>query len=889
MASLVLSLLEEEAKEGSRLPSKKRPLHAEAPSHASSTSGERGASPAGSSSRRYPFPTGASEPAEPPAAEATSAPSVSGPPAAASSPKPRAARVAFSNLSPSFTAAHAAEASSSKVAARGFAEDRGLVQRRRDGREEATPSGTLSRGKLSPSQQQVCSSALVRSSKRVDLGLNSPSSGPRECSSCSSEAPLHANGKRLCGAAGDRVTELRERLPVWQHRDELRLKLQQHQVTLVVGETGSGKTTQVPQLLLEWGLCPHGWIAVSQPRRVAAVSLARRVAAEVGDSEVGVKVGYAVRFERRVSGCTRICFMTDGMLVREALADPQLRRISALILDEVHERAVQTDFLLGLAKQLAGKRPELKIVLMSATLETEKLSRFFPEAAIVSIPGSTFPLQTFYVSEPQEDFLEVLGGRGREEDAAMLSVLQIHLGEAGEGDVLVFLPGQEEIETLASMLRSKLKLLEAFASKHLRSSEGKGEVEFSVRVGDRVYRHRKMQRLLVCPIYAALPFDKQQQVLMPAPPQYSRKAVLATNIAETSLTVSGIRFVVDTGLCRAKARDHRTFTEALVLQDSAKQRSGRAGREAPGTVYRLYTEECFHKMQPHKTPEILCCDLSQLFLQLKALRVSNPLDFPLLDAPPRDAFSSAGRHLYRLEAIDEQGEITPLGRKLTALPLPPQLGAMLLAAVALDCEEPALTLAAMLSAENVWSTPFTLSREASSALVKARKRFSDPESDHLTLVGAYNHWLEADDPQAFCREAGLQHSSMLRARAIREQLQEALSPVLGRGIKGEVVDVFKEPTDPQQLALNLRRCIAKSCWQQAARLQPETRQFVTAVHRQTVKIHPASVLSGAANLPQWVIYTELVHTSKAYMRCVSAIEAPWLRELAPKWFTTLRA
>ncbi|KAL8269747.1 hypothetical protein Esti_006310 [Eimeria stiedai] len=475
----------------------------------------------------------------------------------------------------------------------------------------------------------------------------------------------------------------------------------------------------------------------------------------------------------------------------------------------------------------------------------------------------------------------------------MLSVLQIHLGEAGEGDVLVFLPGQEEIETLASMLRSKLKLLEAFAAKHLQNCEGKRDVEFSIRLGDRVYRHRKMQRLLVCPIYAALPFDKQQQVLMPAPPQYTRKVVLATNIAETSLTISGIRFVVDTGLCRAKARDHRTFTEALLLQEisqeSAKQRGGRAGREAPGTVYRLYTEECFHKMQPHKTPEILCCDLSQLFLQLKALRVSNPLDFPLLDAPPREAFASAGRHLYRLEAIDEQGEITPLGRKLTALPLPPRLGAMLLAAVTLDCEEAALTLAAMLSAENVWSTPFTLSRKASSALTKARKRFSDPESDHLTLVGAYNHWLEADDPQAFCREAGLQHSSMLRARAIREQLQEALSHVLCRGFKGEEANLFKESSDSQKLALNLRRCIAKSCWQQAARLQPETREFVTAVHRQTVKIHPASVLSGAATLPQWVIYTELVHTSKAYMRCVSAIEAPWLRELAPKWFTTLRA
>ncbi|KAL8431748.1 hypothetical protein ACSSS7_005074 [Eimeria intestinalis] len=883
MASLVLSLLEEEAKErGGRLPSRKRRLHAEGGlSHNSPEREETAtaaAAPVGAadiSSQEHP-PS-----AEPFTSEAVSSPPLGGVPGVSVSTRRRAARLAFSNLSPSFTAAHAPEGSSPKAKIRGFAENRGCMQRRREGRGGAL-NGTANR-KFSSQQQVGPDSPKSSSSNRVAVGQDSPSSDPRPSSNSSTSsggARLHANNKRRCGAAGERarLAALRERLPVWQHRDELRLKVEQHQVTLVVGETGSGKTTQVPQLLLEWGLCPSGWVAVSQPRRVAAVSLARRVAAEVGDSEVGGSVGYAVRFERRVSSKTRVCFMTDGMLVREALVDPLLRRVSALVLDEVHERAVQTDFLLGFAKQLATKRPELKIVLMSATLETEKLSRFFPEAAVLTIPGNTFPLQTFYLSEPQEDFLEspwlhmdrVYADANRNtlndrrlsclhpsrRQAAMLSVLQIHLGESGEGDVLVFLPGQEEIETLASMLRSKLKLLEAFAAKFTQKCEGKSEVEFSVRLGDQVYRHHKMQRLLVCPIYAALPFDKQQQVLMPAPPQYSRKAVLATNIAETSLTVSGIRFVVDTGLCRAKARDHRTFTEALVLQDSAKQRGGRAGREAPGTVYRLYTEECFHKMQPHKTPEILCCDLSQLFLQLKAasflqaLRVSNPLDFPLLDAPPRDAFSSAGRHLYRLEAIDEQGEITPLGRKLTALPLPPQLGAMVLAAVTLDCAEAALTLAAMLSAENVWSTPFALSREASSALTKARKRFSDPESDHLTLVGAYNHWLEADDQQAFCREAGLQHSSMLRARAIREQLQEALSPVLNQGYKGKKSDVLEEPTDPQQLALNLRRCIAKSCWQQAARLQPETRQFVTAVHRQTVKIHPASVLSGAATLPQ---------------------------------------
>ncbi|KAL8426648.1 hypothetical protein Efla_005905 [Eimeria flavescens] len=872
MASSVISFLEEEATEAS-LPSRKRFRRLSESLGVTSAVGAEKAEAADEDSGIIPFPSDAAR-TDPLAHEASKLPSFSHV-LAKDATKPRLQRQVFSNLSRSFRGAldgvRAAEEAESKT----------LNCGQSDSQDDrcSSPRSSTTRSKKSCNQQLCSRSTGFVAHGNLKRGVLRCLGGSSSTSIGDASAP-----DKTCGAStGETLySKLRERLPVWRFRDELRKKVTDHQVVLVVGETGSGKTTQVPQLLLHWGLFPDGWIAISQPRRVAAVSLARRVSAEVGDDEVGGVVGYAVRFERKLSRRTRICFMTDGMLVREALIDPKLKRISALVLDEVHERGLQTDFLLGLAKLLMKQRPELKVLLMSATMQTERLTQFFPEAAVVSIPGSTFPLKTFYVSEPQEDFLE----------AALLSVLQIHLGDAGDGDILVFLPGQEEIETLAAMLRSKLKLLDAFAAKH-RQDTGE-QVEFSVRLGDEVYRHRKLERLLVCPIYAALPFDKQQQVLLPAPPQYTRKAVLATNIAETSLTVSGIRFVVDTGLCKAKARDHRTLTEALLLQeisqDSAKQRAGRAGREAAGTVYRLYTEDCFQKLHAHKTPEILSCDLSQLFLQLKALRIDNPLEFPLLDAPPREAFSSAGRHLYRLDAIDDAGDITALGRRLTALPLPPQLGAMLLAAEALDCEEAALTLAAMLSAENVWATPFSLSRDAAAALGKARKRFTDPQSDHLTLVGAYNHWAEqADDPQAFCREAGLQHSAMLRARAIRQQLHDALKSVGVRPNPSEASLDLRDKPDLQQQGLNLRRCMAKSCWQQAARLQPETRQFVTAVHRQTVKIHPTSVLCGAPKLPQWVIYTELVHTSKAYMRCVTAIEAPWLKELAPKWFTTLRA
>ncbi|XP_026191481.1 probable pre-mRNA-splicing factor ATP-dependent RNA helicase prp43 [Cyclospora cayetanensis] len=754
-------------------------------------------------------------------------------------------------------------------------------------------AGTLPSGALLSKRQRLSSSEPATGGKGISFSHPDASMKRREPRSSRTSggetdggaAPQASPRSR---APCDFLASARERLPVWRYRSELLKKMEKHQVILVVGETGSGKTTQVPQLLLQarLGLPSASWIGVSQPRRVAAVSLARRVSRELGEAEVGGLVGYSVRFETVMSKRTRIRFLTDGMLVREALLDSQLRRFSALVLDEVHERSMQTDFLLGLAKTLAMQRPELKIVLMSATLQVDRLIQFFPSAAVISIPGATFPLKVLYTPEPQEDFLE----------AAMLSVLQIHLGEAGEGDILVFLPGQEEIETLSAMLRAKMQLLEAYVMKY-RQEFGE-EAEFSVRLGDVVYRHRKMQRLFVCAIYAALPFDQQQQVLQPAPPQYARKAVLATNIAETSLTVSGIRFVVDSGLRKAKARDYRTHSEALRLQeisqDSATQRGGRAGREAPGTVYRLYTEDCFHMMHAHRTPEILCCDLSQLFLQLKVLGVENPLEFPFLDAPPREAFYSAGRHLYRLEAIDSQGAITSLGRQMAALPLPPQLGALLLAAVSLECENSALTLAAMLSAENVWSASLNLPRGAAAALERARKRFTDPLSDHLTLVGAYNQWLQADDPRSFCREAGLQHAALLRAHAIRQQLQDCMvalgisKPSHLHDASGEAfLASSEEPQRTQKDALNLRRCLAKSYWQQAAHLQPESRQFVTAVHRQTAKIHPTSVLCNAPNPPQWVVYTELIHTSKAYMRCVTAIEPAWLRELAPKWFTSL--
>lgn len=364
--------------------------------------------------------------------------------------------------------------------------------------------------------------------------------------------PLRARKAEDCAVserewltATSSATESRRRLPVWQRREDLRRAVESSQVVLVVAETGSGKTTQVPQLLLEWQVSPRGWIGVTQPRRVAAVSLARRVASELGEKGPGGLVGYTVRFESRLCSRTRIRFLTDGMLVREAMCDPRLKRFGVLVLDEVHERSLPTDLLLGFAKRLVALRPELKLVLMSATLQAERFEAFFPEAVVVRVEGSTFPVEFFYTPEPEQDFLDVrrcqaspllrVARRGggwwileKSEgslpqgcvltQAAAVAVLQLHFSEA-QGDVLVFLPGQEEIEALAATLRSKAKLLAAYVASRRQACED-GEEEASVvqvRIGDEVVGLSQVSRLLVCPLYASLPFDRQQHVLSPAP------------------------------------------------------------------------------------------------------------------------------------------------------------------------------------------------------------------------------------------------------------------------------------------------------------------------------------------------------------------------------------
>ncbi|KAM6396223.1 LOW QUALITY PROTEIN: pre-mRNA-splicing factor ATP-dependent RNA helicase DHX16 [Rhynochetos jubatus] len=435
----------------------------------------------------------------------------------------------------------------------------------------------------------------------------------------------------------------RRSLPIFPYREELVAAIARHQILVIEGETGSGKTTQIPQYLHEEGYTRHGMkIGVTQPRRVAAMSVAARVAVEMG-TKLGNEVGYSIRFEDCTSERTVLKYLTDGMLLREFLTEPDLGSYSVVMVDEAHERSLHTDVLFGLIKDVARFRPELKVLVASATLDTQRFSAFFDHAPVFRIPGRRFPVDIYYTKAPEADYLE----------ACVVSVLQIHVTQP-PGDILVFLTGQEEIEACVELLQERCR-----------------------RLGSR------LPELLVLPIYANLPSDMQARIFQPTPPG-ARKVVVATNIAETSVTIDGIVYVLDPGFCKQKSYSARTGMESLVVtpcsRASANQRAGRAGRVAPGKCFRLYTAWAFqHELEETPVPEIQRCDLGSLVLLLKSLGINDLIHFDFLDPPPHETLVLALEQLYALGALNHLGELTTLGRRMAELPVEPMLAKMILA------------------------------------------------------------------------------------------------------------------------------------------------------------------------------------------------------------------
>ncbi|KAL4558218.1 hypothetical protein LXL04_036416 [Taraxacum kok-saghyz] len=594
----------------------------------------------------------------------------------------------------------------------------------------------------------------------------------------------------------------RKTLPVYPYRESLLQAIEDHQILVIVGETGSGKTTQIPQYLHEAGYTKHGKIGCTQPRRVAAMSVAARVSQEL-NVKLGHEVGYSIRFEDCTSDKTVIKYMTDGMLLREFLSDPDLKSYSVVMVDEAHERTLSTDVLFGLIKDVARSRRDFKLLISSATLDAEKFSDFFDSAPIFKIPGRRFPVEINYTKAPEADYL----------DAAIVTALQIHVTQPpGDGDILIFLTGQEEIETAEEILKQRTRSLGC-----------------------------KIPELVICPIYANLPTELQGKVFDPTP-DGARKVVLATNIAETSLTIDGIKYVIDPGFVKLKSYNPRTGMESLqvtpISKASANQRAGRSGRTGPGKCFRLYTAyNYYHELEDNTVPEIQRTNLANVVLSLKSLGIDDLVHFNFMDPPPSEALLKAFELLYALNAVNKFGELTKLGRKMAEFPLDPMLSKMIVASDKYKCSDEIISIASMLS---IGSSVFYRPKNKQLHADNARLNFHTGNvGDHVALLRVYNSWMESNYSTQWCYENYIHVRSMKRARDIR------------------------------------------GYFSQSAKLQ-KNGSYMKVKNPQTVFIHPSSGL--AEVVPMWVVYHELVQTSKEYMRQVSEVKPEWLVEVAPHYY-----
>lgn len=529
----------------------------------------------------------------------------------------------------------------------------------------------------------------------------------------------------------------KETLPVFRFREQLLQLVCDHQILIVVGETGSGKTTQIPQYLHEVGYTNRGMIGCTQPRRVAAMIVAARVAKEMG-VKLGHEVGYNIRFEKCTSEKTVLKYLTDGVLLRKFFGEPDLASYSIVMLDEAHERTLATDILFGLLKDVARFRPDFKLIISSATLDAEKFSKFFDGAPIFRVPGRRFPVDIYHIRAPAANYV----------DAVIMTALQIHVNEP-TGDILIFLTGQEEIETVEEILRYKTKWL-----------------------------GKKIPQMIICPIYANLPSEVQAKVFEPTP-EGARKVVLSTNIAETSVTIDGIKYVIDTGFCKINSSNPRKGMESLLVtpisKAAAQQRAGRSGRTGPGKCYRMYTESDFHQLEENTVPEIQRTDLANVVLTLKTLGIHDLVNFDFMDPPPTESLLKALELLFALGALNKSGELTKLGRRMAEFPLDPKLSKMIVASEKYNCSVEIITIAAMLSAGN---SIFYCPKEKRILAEHARMNFyTDNVGDHIGMLNVYNAWKESSYSSQWCYENFVQVKTMKRARDIRDQLEGLMERV----------------------------------------------------------------------------------------------------------------
>ncbi|KAJ1921966.1 hypothetical protein H4219_000313 [Mycoemilia scoparia] len=629
------------------------------------------------------------------------------------------------------------------------------------------------------------------------------------------------------------IQKVRESLPIYQYREQLLDAIDQFQIIIIVGETGSGKTTQITQYLREAGYTKDGKkIGCTQPRRVAAMSVAARVAEEVG-TKVGHEVGYAIRFEDCTSDKTEIKYMTDGTLLREFMSEPDLASYSCLMIDEAHERTLHTDILFALVKDIARFRPDLKLLISSATMDAQKFSGYFDDAPIFKIPGRPFPVECYYTTVPESNYIT----------ASVTTVMQIHASQP-RGDILVFLAGQNEIEEVQEELQQICRTL-----------------------GD------KIGELIICPIYANLPSDLQAKIFEPTP-EGARKVVLATNIAETSITIDGVSYVIDPGFVKQNCYNPRSGMESLQVvpcsRASANQRMGRAGRVGPGKCFRLYTRYAFlNELDDNTTPEIQRVNLNTVVLGLKCLGIHNLIEFDFMDPPSPELLKLSLEQLYALGALNNRGELTKLGRRMAEFPLDPMMAKTLIISEKYRCSEEIASICSMLS---VSSAIFYRPKDKKVYADRALANLVRPGGDHLTLLNVWNQWVETGYSMQWCHENFIQHRSLSRARDVRDQIINLM----------ERVEITPEKNPNPLDTAPIRKALTAGFFYNVARLQKSGDCYSTIKKRQTVYTHPSSSL--VESKPKWVVYFELVLTSREFMRQVSEIDPKWLLEVAPHYF-----
>lgn len=649
-------------------------------------------------------------------------------------------------------------------------------------------------------------------------------------------------------------------LPIAQLREQILYTVETYPVTIVVGATGSGKTTQIPKFLLETGWCNNGkQVAVTQPRRIAVTSVAARVAEELS-TPLGQKVGYSIRFEDVTSANTQIKFVTDGLLLREMLIDPLLKRYSVIIVDEAHERSLSSDILISLLKKVLRKRDDLRVVVSSATLEAERFLDFFrPDEGetvheksreeygrIVGIPGRTYPVDIQYRSIPTDNYVE----------AAVDTVMKIHKAE-GEGDILVFMTGREEIDDAIELLSDQIVDLPPASRK-----------------------------LLILPLFAGLETEQQMFVFQKTPSD-SRKVIFSTNIAEASVTIDGVVYVIDTGYVKLRNYDANLGIENLnvvpVSKASATQRAGRAGRTRPGKCFRLYTEQTYNALEEATYPELSRSNLAPVILQLLNLGITNIIRFDYLSAPPSPLITRALDLLYSLGALDANARLTkPLGARMAELPLEPMLSKSLLQAAEpeFDCLSEMLTIAAMMTLQG---NAFVSHDGNKKQLDNARRRFAVTEGDHITLYNVYEAFIKAGIQNVqWCRDNCLNHKSMVKAISVRKQLAAYMDRfgVKENALLSSSSGALRVGGIP--LAERVRRCLTTGFFAHAARMKADG-SFTTVNGKTTLWAHPSSLFFHRK--AEWVVYTEILATKdKIFIKDLSTVEMDWLTQYAPEFY-----